>query len=122
MAPTRVSHSSEFHQSDSAEVVMPMSRRLISLAAKILFGGALVALSFWGTLQIMDRSPWQPIRSNKVLVFGDASASMQTLAPEIKFQFAGNGYAEIEGTKGLRCLTFSCRFALMVTFFPTNAN
>jgi hypothetical protein len=106
----------------STSAAMPRGPRLVVL--KIVTAVALIAASFWLTLEAIDhyRPTWQPISSNKILTFGKASASPPALTPDTKFQFAGSGYIEIQGTEGLRCLTFRCHFTLMVTFYPTNAN
>jgi hypothetical protein len=110
-------------RTDPAAMVptMPVSAR--STALKILSGAGLVALSFWLTLQAMEyfRSQWEPIRSNTVLTFGDASASAINLTDHTKFSFPGNGYVQIEDTQRLQCLKFKCNFSLAVTFAPTQS-
>jgi hypothetical protein len=104
-----------------APATMPSSR-LIALQA--VAGAGLFALFFWLTLQVMDyfHSPWEPIRSNNILTFGDASSSSRSLTDGVTFRFGGNGYAEVEDTKGLQCLKFECRFALTVAFAPMPAD
>ena len=91
-----------------------------------LAGAAVFALSFWLTLLVMDQfeppSPWEPLRSNPIATFGDTLVSANTLSDSVNFQFRGNGYAEVEDTKGLQCLKFECRFSLTVAFAQQPAN
>jgi hypothetical protein len=93
-----------------------------SIVLKILAGAAVFALSFWLTLLAMDQlepvSPWDPNRSNPIATFGDASTTGRVLADDVTFRFGGNGYAEIEGTDGLQCLKYECKFSLMAAFAP----
>jgi hypothetical protein len=105
----------------TASVTLPISR---STALKWSGGAALIALSFWTTLQVIEyfQSSWQPIRSDIILTFGDASASSIYLTDSTKFQFGGYGYALIQGTNGLQCLKYRCKFSLAVTFAPVMAD
>jgi hypothetical protein len=93
-----------------------------SIVLKVLAGAAVFALSFWLTLLVMDQfepaSPWAPVRSNAIATFGDASASAPALTDAVTFRFGGNGYAEIEDTKGLQCLKYQCKFSFTVAFGP----
>jgi hypothetical protein len=97
--------------------------RSTSIVLRILAGAGVFALSFWLTLLVLDhpQSPWEPIRSNPILTFGDASSSSRTLTDGVTFRFGGNGYAEIENTQGLQCLKYECRFSLTVAFAPLPA-
>jgi hypothetical protein len=94
-----------------------------STALKILAGAGLFALSFWLTLQAMDyfQSPWEPIRSNAIATYGEASSSGRSFTDSVTFRFLGDGYAEVEDTNELQCLKFECRFSLVVAFAPTQA-
>ena len=89
-----------------------------SIALKVLAGAGVFALSFWLTLLAMDyfESPWDPILSNPISSFGDASSSTPTLTDDSQFRFPGNGYVEIGDTKTLQCLRFDCKFSLKVAF------
>jgi hypothetical protein len=102
--------------------VLAMLRQFKSTALKISIGGGLVILSFLVSLQAMQyfRSPWESIRSNTILTFGDASSSTIFLTEGAKFQFPGNGYVEIQNTKSLQCLRVECRFLLAVVFGPAS--
>lgn len=97
-----------------------------SLALKIVVGAGLFVSAFWLTLLVMDQfepaSPWQPIRSNAILTFGDASSSARTLTDSVSFRFLGKGHAEVEDTKGLRCRENQCRFSLIIAFAPQPAD
>jgi hypothetical protein len=81
-----------------------------------------VALSFLVALQAMQLlgPPWQPVRSNTILTFGDASSSAIFFTPGAKFQFPGNGYVEIQNTKSLQCLSVECHFSLTIVFGPSS--
>jgi len=94
--------------------------RSTSMVLRILAGAGVFALSFWLTLLVLEhpQSPWEPIRSNPILTFGDASSSARILTDGVTFRFGGNGYAEIENTQGLECLKYECRFLLTVAFAP----
>jgi hypothetical protein len=100
-----------------------MLRQFItSPAVKTLGGVGVVALSFWLTLQAMEHlSKWDEIRPKVILVYGDADSSTVYLSKDTKFQFSGDGYAQLQGTTGLQCLTFQCKFSLAVTFAPIKA-
>jgi hypothetical protein len=93
-----------------------------SILFKVLAGAAVFALSFWLTLLVMDQfepaSPWEPIRSNPILTFGDASSSARALSDSVTLRFLGSGYAEIEDTKNLQCFKYDCKFSLTVAFSP----
>ena len=104
----------------TAYAVAPSSR---STVLKILGGAGLAALSFWVTLHAIEyfQARWEPIRS-KILTFGGASSSAPSLTQDTKFQFVGNGYAEIQDTNALQCLKSKCRFSLKVAFSATTAN
>ena len=108
------------NHSNSPRTALAMSPIFRSTAAKILGGLGLSALSFWLTLQAMEyfQSPWEPIRPPVILTFGDALASAISLTKDTKFQFPGNGYVELQNTKGLQCLKFKCNFSLTVAFGP----
>jgi hypothetical protein len=95
-----------------------------SLVLKILAGAAVFAVSFWLTLLVLDhpQSPWDPIRSNAILTFGDAWSSARTLSDGVTLRFLGNGYAEIDGTKDLQCFKYECKFSLTVAFAPTQVD
>ena len=95
-------------------------RRSQLTAREIAVGGGLVILSFLIALPAMQylEPPWQPIRKNVILTFGDASSSEIFLTEGAKFQFPGNGYVEVQNTKSLQCLTVECRFSLTVAFGP----
>ena len=97
-----------------------MSPIFSSTAARILGGLGLSALSFWLSLLAMEyfQSRWEPIRPPVILTFGDALASAISLTKDTKFQFRGNGYVELQDTRGLQCLTFKCNFSLSVAFGP----
>jgi hypothetical protein len=94
-----------------------------SIVLKVIAGTAVFALSFWLTLLAMNQfepaSPWEPLRSNAILTFGDASSSARTLSDGVTLRFLGNGYAEIDGTKDLQCFKYECKFSLTVAVSPT---
>ncbi len=104
-----------------AALEIPLNFRWTAL--KILGGAAVVAPSFWLTVQAVEHPPtWEQIRPNVILTFGDATASTVSLTKDTKFQFPGNGYIEFQDTKGLQCQKFKCRFSLAVSFAPIQAN
>jgi hypothetical protein len=109
---------------DPATMVPTMPGSIRPTALKILSGAGLFALSFWLTLQALEyfQSQWEPIRSNIILTYGDASASTIAFGTDAKFKFPGNGYVEIQNTRGLQCRTFNCSFSLSVTFAPIQAD
>jgi hypothetical protein len=119
----RSSSFDDRHLGNSATTASSMSRSFRSTVLKGLGGAALIALSFWLTLQGLDyfQSSWEQIRSNTILTFGDASSSAASLTDGVVLQFPGNGYVEIQNTKSLQCLKFKCRFSLAVDFGPTPA-
>jgi hypothetical protein len=110
--------------SDPATMVPTMPVRIRSIAWKSLSGAALVALSFWLTLQALEylQSQWEPVGSNIILTYGDASASTISFGKDAKFRFPGNGYVELQDTRGLQCRTFNCSFSLAVSFAPIQAD
>jgi hypothetical protein len=109
---------------DPATMVPTMPVRARSIALKILSGAGLLALSFWLTLQALEyfQSRWEPISSNIILTYGDASASTIAFDKHAKFKFPGNGYVELQNTRGLQCRTFNCSFSLVVAFAPIQSD
>jgi hypothetical protein len=110
---------------DPATMVPTMPASIRPTALKILSGAGLFALSFWLTLQAMEyfRSQWEPIDSNIILTFGDASASTVAFSKDARFKFPGiNGYVEIQNTNGLQCQKFNCSFSLALTFASTQSD
>jgi hypothetical protein len=110
--------------SDPATMVPTMPVRTRSVAVKILSGAGLFALSFWLTLQALEylQSQWEPISSNIILTYGDAAASTIAFGKDAKFKFPGNGYVEIQNTRGLQCRSFNCSFSLVVAFAPIQSD
>jgi hypothetical protein len=124
MSNVHVSRSFAPGLTDPATIVPTMPVRARPIALKILSGAGLIALSFWLTLHAMEyfQSQWEQVRSNAILTFGDASASAISFNEYTKFQFSGNGYAQIQDTKSLQCLKFKCSFSLMATFAPSQSS
>jgi hypothetical protein len=62
-------------------------------------------------------SPGDDVIAGKtILITGDAKASTSTLEDSTYFQFKGNGFAQIKGTAGLRCLTNKCTLSATLVF------
>jgi hypothetical protein len=124
MSDVHAPRSFDSDLTDPATMVPTMPVRARSIALKILSGAGLVALSFWLTLQAFEyfQSQWEPISSNIILTYGDASASTIAFDKHAKFKFPGNGYVELQNTRGLQCRTFNCSFSLVVAFAPIQSD
>lgn len=89
----------------------------------------MVLASFWITLKGLDyydvvvstsvRQDTQPPGA-PIATFGDSATSEKSFRDTTRFQFKGQGYTTIEGTKDLRCLTSRCNFSLTVEFGDLN--
>jgi hypothetical protein len=117
-------HRAPFDWRAPAKSAIAMLSSLGSTKSQILAGVALIVVSFLVSLAAIEyfQPAWQAMGANRILTFGNASASPRPSGEGAKFQFPGDGYVQIEGTKSLQCLKFKCRFSLTVIFQPTFAN
>jgi hypothetical protein len=100
-----------------------MSARILLIA---LGGLCVVLVAFVGTTLVLN---WlmgppdvagQPLLGKTIVTSGGASASTRIFQADTSFQFKGNGFARIEGTKGLNCLTHRCNLSATVEFASAN--
>ena len=106
---------------------MPVIRAALTLSV----GLAVVVISFLGTTLILDRLwPYvalpEPsdgenlLAGKKIVTYGDAIASTAIFQKDTEFRFGGHGFARIDGTANLKCLTKKCGVAATVVFNSPN--
>lgn len=82
-----------------------------------------IGVSFWLTLKIADHWDQRGMMvGNPIKTFGNSSVSQPILRESTVFHFKGQGYAEIEGTKSLRCLNSYCSFSLLMKLHDLKAS
>jgi hypothetical protein len=78
-----------------------------------------LALNYWSGSSDGSGPPGPSgdvLAGKAIATSGDATASTLAVQDDTLFQFKGNGFARINGTSGLKCLTNKCSFAATVTF------
>jgi hypothetical protein len=122
-------------------MITPISGDVMTRSKAIAVIGAVVltVIAFWVTLYALNRWSAPPVsvcsdavRSSgnsaeeresdnalagkQIITCGNAAVSSSVLEDKTEFRFKGRGFARIEGTSGLKCLTNRCGFSVTVTF------